>query len=135
MGHQETRTGAGARQYRLDVFEQQNDRTKKAAHGLLDTLKKAATKPGDVKVAIIPFDTTVNIGTTYAIQPWFDIGSLDCGGWRSSGCTSTNWKDHWEGCVSDRTSPYDVQDTAPTITITNDAVSGLACGSWLKPCR
>ena len=46
---------------------------KKAAHALLDTLKKAAKKDGDIKVAIIPFDTTVNLGTSYKNQPWFDI--------------------------------------------------------------
>jgi Flp pilus assembly protein TadG len=87
---------------------------KKAAHSLLDTLKKAANKPGDVKVAIIPFDTTVNIGTTYKDQPWFDIDSIDCNGWNSgTGCNSTNWKSYWEGCVRDRTYPYDVQDTSP----------------------
>jgi Flp pilus assembly protein TadG len=87
---------------------------KKAAHSLLDTLKKAAGKAGDVKVAIIPFDTTVNIGTSYKDQPWFDIDSIDCNGWKKgTGCTKWNWKDNWEGCVRDRTYPYDVQDDAP----------------------
>ena len=41
---------------------------KTAAHNLLTTLKNAARKNGDVKVAIIPFDTTVNIGTSYKDQ-------------------------------------------------------------------
>ncbi len=45
---------------------------KTAAKNLLDTLKKAAKKDGDVKVAIIPFDTTVKIGTGFKDQPWFD---------------------------------------------------------------
>ena len=89
---------------------------KKAAHSLARTLKKAAGKPGDVKVAIIPFDTTVNIGTSYKDQPWFDIDSIDCNGWKSgSGCNSSNWKNYWEGCVRDRTYPYDTQDTTPSI--------------------
>ena len=38
---------------------------KTAAHNLLTTLQTAAKQPGDVKVAIIPFDTKVNIGTGY----------------------------------------------------------------------
>src|SRR5262245_29264728 len=38
---------------------------KTAVHTLLTTLKNAAKNPGDVKVAIVPFDTTVNIGTGY----------------------------------------------------------------------
>jgi Flp pilus assembly protein TadG len=85
---------------------------KKAAHSLLDTLKKAAGSPGDVKVAIIPFDTTVNIGTSYKDQPWFDVSCAALGSpW---GCSSSNWKPYWEGCVRDRTQPYDAQDTSPT---------------------
>jgi uncharacterized protein YegL len=87
---------------------------KKAAKALIDTLKKAAKKDEDVKISIIPFDTTVNIGTGYKNNDWFDIDSIDCNGWKSgSGCNKTNWKDHWEGCVRDRTYPYDAQDDAP----------------------
>ena len=53
---------------------------KTAANNLLIRSKKAAKKAGDVKVAIIPFDTTVNIGTSYKDQPWFDIDCIDCNG-------------------------------------------------------
>jgi uncharacterized protein YegL len=84
---------------------------KKAAHSLLDTLKKASKTPGDVKVAIIPFDTTVNIGTSYKDQPWFDVSCSALGS--PSGCNVNTWKNYWEGCVRDRTQPYDVQDTSP----------------------
>ncbi len=106
---------------------------KKAVHTLLDTLKKAAKTPGDVKVAIIPFDTTVNIGTTYKDQPWFDIDSIDCNGWASgSGCNSTNWKNYWEGCVRDRTQPYDVQDTSPSTSNSNTLYPVYDCGTLTK---
>jgi Flp pilus assembly protein TadG len=55
---------------------------KTAAKTLLTTLKNAAKTEGDVKVAIIPFDTTVRIGTTYKDNEWFDIDSaIDCNGW------------------------------------------------------
>jgi Flp pilus assembly protein TadG len=88
-----------------------------AAHNLLTTLKNAAKSPGDVKVAIIPFDTTVNLGTSYKNNAWFDIDSIDCNGWGSgTGCNSTNWKNYWEGCVRDRTYPYDTQDDPPSAT-------------------
>jgi Flp pilus assembly protein TadG len=86
---------------------------KKAAHSLLDTLKKAATSPGDVKVAIIPFDTSVNIGTSYKDQPWFDISCSALGS--PPGCDNSTWASYWEGCVRDRTQPYDTQDTPPTM--------------------
>jgi Flp pilus assembly protein TadG len=106
---------------------------KKAAKGLLDTLKKAASKPGDVKVAIIPFDTTVNIGTSYKDQPWFDIDSIDCNGWKwGSGCNSTNWKNYWEGCVRDRTYPYDAQDTTPSSGTAGTLFPVHDCGDLAK---
>jgi uncharacterized protein YegL len=85
---------------------------KKAVHSLLATLKMAAKNPGDVKVAIIPFDTTVNIGTSYKDQPWFDVSCSALGS--PSGCNSRNWDTYWEGCVRDRAQPYDGQDTSPT---------------------
>jgi Flp pilus assembly protein TadG len=101
---------------------------KKAAHSLLDTLKKAAGKPGDVKVAIIPFDTTVNIGKTYKDQPWFDVSCAALGS--PSGCTTSTWKDYWEGCVRDRTYPNDTTDAAPTSTATKFPI--YDCGSLVK---
>jgi Flp pilus assembly protein TadG len=106
---------------------------KTASKSLLDTLKKAAKKDGDVKVAIIPFDTTVNLGTSYKDQPWFDIDSIDCNGWASgSGCNSTNWKNYWEGCVRDRTYPYDTNDGAPDKPNSKGLFPVHDCGSLAK---
>jgi len=45
---------------------------KTAAHNLLTTLKNAAKSPGDVKVAIVPFATDVNVGTSNANAYWVD---------------------------------------------------------------
>ena len=106
---------------------------KTASKNLLTTLKNAAKKDGDVKVAIIPFDTTVNIGTVYKDQPWFDIDSIDCNGWNSgTGCNSTNWKNYWEGCVRDRTYPYDVQDTSPSAGTPATLFPVYDCGTLTK---
>jgi Flp pilus assembly protein TadG len=101
---------------------------KKAAHALLDTLKKAASKPGDVKVAIIPFDTTVNIGTSYKDQPWFDVSCSALGS--PPGCTNSNWKNYWEGCVRDRTYPNDTTDAVPSSAATQFPI--YDCGSLTK---
>lgn len=90
---------------------------KKAAHTLLDTLKKAAKKPDDVKVAIIPFDTTVNIGTGYKNENWIDYGVDEIK------------KKKWEGCVQDRDQPYDVQDTTPTPANTVTLFPAADCGA------
>src|SRR5689334_9101753 len=38
------------------------DQNGATADGLLETLKKAAKKAGDIKISVIPFDTAVNIG-------------------------------------------------------------------------
>ena len=103
---------------------------KTAAKNLLSTLKTAAKKDGDVKVSIIPFDTTVNLGTSYKDNPWFDIDSIDCNGWKSgTGCTSSNWKNYWEGCVRDRTYPYDAQDNAPNTSVAATLFPVYDCGS------
>ena len=106
---------------------------KTAAHNLLTTLKNAARKNGDVKVAIIPFDTTVNIGTSYKDNDWFDYDSIDCNGSQSGqGCTSSTWKDYWEGCVRDRTYPFDTQDNPPTGANTSTYFPAHDCGSLAK---
>jgi Flp pilus assembly protein TadG len=106
---------------------------KTATRTLLTTLKNAAKKPGDVKVAIIPFDTTVNLGTSYKDNDWFDYDSIDCNGSQSGkGCNSSNWKDHWEGCVRDRTYPFDTQDDPPTGVNTKTYFPVHDCGALTK---
>jgi Mg-chelatase subunit ChlD len=106
---------------------------KTAAKNLLTTLQTAAKKDGDVKVAIIPFDTTVNIGSTHATYDWFDYDQIDCNGsnW-GTGCNDSNWMNHWEGCVRDRTQPYDTQDDAPNPSITSTLFPAHNCGSLVK---
>ncbi|MGE0750136.1 MAG: VWA domain-containing protein [Variibacter sp.] len=113
---------------------------KKAAKSLLDTLFKSAKKAGDIKVAIIPFTTDVNVGTSNVGASWLDWtdwdsknGSLQCPagstdyGWGSycwsntKGLVAKVWgADHsnWNGCVWDRLQDYDTDDTAPTSVTT-----------------
>ncbi len=74
---------------------------KSAAHNMLTTLQAAAKKPGDVKVAIIPFTTTVNVGTGYASQFWIDYTA------------NKIQQSKWTGCVQDRDQSNDVLDTTP----------------------
>ena len=78
---------------------------KLASHNLLTTLQTAAKQPGDVKVAIIPFDTKVNIGTGYAGQSWMDYS------------VNHIQQNQWQGCVQDRDQPNDTTDTTPTSDI------------------
>jgi Mg-chelatase subunit ChlD len=77
---------------------------KKAVKSLLDTLEKAAKKPEDVKVALIPFETMVRLdqdGDNHADWVKFE---------------TPKEKKKWKGCVEDRDQPYDVNDAPPDVT-------------------
>jgi Flp pilus assembly protein TadG len=92
---------------------------KAAAHNLLTTLQNAAKQPGDVKVSIIPFDTTVNIGTTYKDQFWIDY------------TVNGIQKNQWTGCVTDRDQSNDVADTTPVAGSVHTLFPAKQCGSQL----
>ena len=77
------------------------DALKTAATNLINTLSRAApNRPDAVRVGIVPFDTQVNVGTTYRNETWL----------RFSGTTTAS---NWTGCVIDRNQPYDTDDTTP----------------------
>jgi Flp pilus assembly protein TadG len=72
---------------------------KKAVKTLLDTLQKAAKKPDDVRVAIVPFDTTVRLSDGSNPPAWVRFDG------------SPRRRD-WTGCIEDRDQSNDVKDTA-----------------------
>jgi len=91
----------------------------KSAVKLLFSILKANSKvPGDTKIAVIPFNTVVNIGTDYVDSPWMSFDA-------------TVTQSNWNGCVADRDQPNDVKDTTP-----NGAASTLfpaaQCGTLAK---
>ncbi len=108
------------------ALSQKMTNLKTAAHSLLTTLKNAAKNPGDIKVAIIPFDTTVNLGTNYKNNDWFD---LSCSAVEKPGCNSNSWKNFWDGCIRDRTYPYDTQDDPPLSSNASTLFPISDCGS------
>ncbi len=100
---------------------------KAAAHSLLATLKDAAKKPDDVKVAIVPFAVDVNVGTGHVEADWIDWTDWDAA---NGTCSSSQYKSKsncekagrtwtpyphsvWNGCVNDRDQNHDVNNTAP----------------------
>jgi Mg-chelatase subunit ChlD len=115
-----------------------------ASKMFVNQMQKASKKPGDIKISIVPFDTHVNIGTAYKDVAWIDWSLMDessgdgwgSGGWSRNGSDKwgsgpkNNWGDGdsdtrmdwdrtggkvaWNGCVIDRSQPYDANDTAPT---------------------
>lgn len=48
------------------------DALKNASHQLLGILQNAAANAGDVQVSIVPFDRTVNVGTSHVNDSWID---------------------------------------------------------------
>jgi Flp pilus assembly protein TadG len=89
---------------------------KSAVTLLLATLKKNSKVQDDTKVAIIPFNTVVNVGTGYSSAPWVAYDSTT---------TQTNWT----GCVADRDQPNDVKDTTPTGALPTMYPVAASCGS------
>src|SRR5712691_3683315 len=81
------------------------DELKTATHQLLDTLKKAAKNPGDVRVAIVPFANYVKIGTAYKTKPWLDWRYMNNNGGGGDQCGYDHREDggspsSWTGCVN-----------------------------------
>jgi Flp pilus assembly protein TadG len=67
---------------------------KSASHNLLAMLQSAASTPGDVKVAIIPFVKDVNIGTANVSATWLDwtdwnANNGSCSGSGTNGTTQS----------------------------------------------
>jgi Mg-chelatase subunit ChlD len=93
---------------------------KTASHNLLNTLQSAAKQPGDIKVAIIPFDRMVNIGTGFKDEFWIDYSVKNIK------------KDQWNGCVIDRDQSNDVTDTAPVATNYHTFFPAQQCGSLVQ---
>ncbi len=99
------------------------DALKTAAKSLVTTLAAAAARASDtdaVKISVVPFSMTVNVGSTYQSQTWM-TGTLPStyGGDVFSTAQNrftllSNLGLSWGGCVESRPDPYDIQDTAPT---------------------
>jgi Flp pilus assembly protein TadG len=118
---------------------------KKAAKSLLTTLKGAAKKDGDIKVAIVPFAVVVNAGAANVAA-----ASLDWSDWSSEPAIMTTWlatqsnKNAWERVRPGSSCPFTTgnqgfqctngpagktnESTVSTIP-TSGTYSGLICPS------
>jgi Flp pilus assembly protein TadG len=81
---------------------------KKAARDLIDELEATRVSTDQVKIAIVPFDTQVNIGTAFRNENWM---RFDGTGLASSVVTT---RAAWQGCLTDRDQPADTNDATPT---------------------
>lgn len=100
---------------------------KEAAHALVEELVEATKDPKDLRIALVPFSQTVNVGATNRNAAWIDTYA------RSSIHDDIFTKDNgtvyagtnrfslfdkmgvaWGGCVESRPAPYDVEEAPPT---------------------
>ena len=94
-----------------------------ASKDLVDTLYAAAARASEtdaVKIAVVPFSMTVNVGSTYSSANWI-TGTLptaygddvfNSAQNRFTLLTQTGLS--WSGCVESRPDPYDISDAAPS---------------------
>ncbi|WP_019905270.1 TadE/TadG family type IV pilus assembly protein [Methylobacterium sp. 77] len=96
---------------------------KSAANDLVTALFKEVdpAKPNALKIGIVPFSMTVNVGPGNSKQDWLDKdakASYHSQIFVSAANRLTLFGKMgiaWGGCVESRPYPYDVQDTAPSI--------------------
>lgn len=100
---------------------------KQAAKDLIDTVAAAAVTPGDVRIAIVPFTTDVNVGVANKDANWlkwsWELPTQTCtttgsGKNKTTTCTQdirTVSKNSWKGCVVDRDENFDVSIAAPVV--------------------
>lgn len=99
---------------------------KAAAKDLIDTVSGAALNPGDVKVAIVPFNVDVNVGTSNENANWLRWDQFTPSGSGGGSCSwleilfglcnnngNNNSHAGWAGCVMDRDKNYDAMNTLP----------------------
>ena len=93
---------------------------KTAATELVDTLAKATKDPNDLRIGLVPFSQTVNVGPTYKSATWLDkdgnsasAKSLFMGLKVNRLDLFTKLGKSWGGCVETRAMPYETTDTLP----------------------
>ncbi len=84
------------------------DELKKASLSLIDTMQRASTEAGQIRVSIVPFATQVRLANSHRDENWLRFNPSD-----SNPLLAIRRSD-WQGCISDRDEPLDTADTAPT---------------------
>lgn len=93
-----------------------------ASKSLVATLAAAAQRssdPDSVKISVVPFSMTVNVGSTYQSASWITgtqptaYGADLFNSAQNRFTLLSNMGLSWAGCVESRPDPYDITDTAP----------------------
>ena len=94
---------------------------KESANNLLNILKQYAPEQDSFKVSIVPFNTQVKVGTASKDATWLY--------YPTSGVSTSliTDKDHWTGCVIDRSQSQDADASAPIAGNTNTLYPAVKC--------
>ncbi|SEG70257.1 Flp pilus assembly protein TadG [Methylobacterium sp. 190mf] len=101
---------------------------KSAATSLVESMFREAdpAKPNALKMAVVPFSMTVNVGSSYGNAGFMDVdakSSIHKEIFAVKDATANRFslfgkmKVAWAGCVETRPTPYDVQESPPTAAI------------------
>lgn len=92
-----------------------------AVHNLIDTLKNTSKTKDDIRVAVVPFTTFVNVdpkknkkANWIDFTDWTEFDSIGIEAGLTTEWINKKTGNKWTGCVQDRNQPYDAQDIAPT---------------------
>lgn len=97
---------------------------KKASHSLLNILEKSAVKADQVKVALVPYTTRVNLGTTYKDENWLTTTPT---GTFMSGYTKPASRTAWGGCVADRDTGYNAAANPVSVPVAKSLYPMVNC--------
>lgn len=106
------------------------DALKSAANTLVNTLEESAVASGNpnaLKIGVVPFSMTVNVGNAYQTTNWITGSMPDAYGATADAIGGTNHPDRfqlfrklntaWGGCIESRPMPYDVSDAPPVAAV------------------
>jgi Mg-chelatase subunit ChlD len=99
------------------------DELKKAVGNMLTTMETVRQTADQVRIAIVPFDTQINIGTSYRKADWIRFDTSDL----SKALRTT--QAGWTGCLTDRDQPGDTNDAAPISDATRYRAAACTTGS------
>lgn len=99
------------------------DALKTAATNMIESLKTKVTSPYTLKFSLVPFSNFVKVGSTYASASWIDQGATARSSYYDSYFSAhvnrmtayAKLGKTWPGCVETRPSPYDIDETAPSL--------------------
>jgi Flp pilus assembly protein TadG len=105
-----------------DVTQTKLYKLKQAANAFVDKLTAAAhgAEEGAVKIAVVPFSNTVNVGPAYKTATWMDRDAVSPLHDDIFSAPANRFSlllamgQEWKGCVEARGAGHDVLDTAPT---------------------